>query len=106
MAIRIADNLVALEVDGAVVAIARFGQRASAVGKRGVDRLHSSRPPVQPQLAITAMTLAERLAEGSPAAGHRGLGSDCRCLPWLLDLVPEFRRYDVVRPGYVNLISE
>jgi len=64
MAIRIESEFMALEVDGAVVATARFSQHAAADGNGAwIVSTHASRLFTRNQ-AITALTLAERLAVG------------------------------------------
>jgi hypothetical protein len=64
MAIRIEDNFMALEVDGAVVATARFSKDAAADGNGAwIVSTHPARLFYRDQ-AITALTLAERLAAG------------------------------------------
>ncbi len=64
MAIRIEDNFMALEVDGAVVATARFSKDAAADGNGvWIVSTHPLRLFYRDQ-AITALTLAERLAAG------------------------------------------
>jgi hypothetical protein len=64
MAIRIEDNLMTLEADGAVVATARFSQHAAADGNGAwIVSTHPARLFTRNQ-AITALTLAERLAVG------------------------------------------
>ena len=64
MAIRIEDDFMALEVDGAVVATARFSQHAAADGNGAwIVSTHLARLFYRAQ-AITALTLAERLAAG------------------------------------------
>ena len=64
MAIRIEDDLMTLEAHGAVVATARFSQRAAADGNGAW--IVSTRPArlFSRNQAITALTLAERLAAG------------------------------------------
>jgi hypothetical protein len=59
MAIQVADDFMALEVNGAVIATARFSRYAAADGNRAW--IVSTHPARQ---AITALTLAERLAAG------------------------------------------
>ena len=64
MAVRIEDNFMALEVDGAVVATARFSKDAAADGNGAwIVSTHPSRLFYRDQ-AITALTLAERLVAG------------------------------------------
>ena len=64
MAVRIEDNFMALEVDGAVVATARFSKDAAADGNGAwIVSTHPLRLFYRDQ-AITALTLAERLATG------------------------------------------
>ena len=64
MAIRIEDNFMTLEVDGAVVATARFSKDAAADGNGAwIVSTPSPRLFYRDQ-AITALTLAERLAAG------------------------------------------
>ena len=64
MAVRIEDNFMALEVNGAVVATARFSQHAAADGNGAwIVSTHPARLFSRNQ-AITAMVLAERLACG------------------------------------------
>jgi hypothetical protein len=64
MAVRIEDNFMALEVDGAVVATARFCKDAAADGNGAwIVSIHPLRLFYRDQ-AITALTLAERLAAG------------------------------------------
>lgn len=64
MAVRIEDNFMALEVDGAVVATARFSKDAAADGNGAwIVSTHPARLFYRDQ-AITALTLAERLAVG------------------------------------------
>lgn len=64
MAIRIDNNFMALEVDGAVIATARFSQDAAANGKGAwIVTTHPARL-FDRNDAITALTLAERLAAG------------------------------------------
>ena len=64
MAIRIEDDFMTLEVDGAVVATARFSQDAAADGNSAwIVSTHLARLFTRNQ-AITALTLAERLAVG------------------------------------------
>jgi hypothetical protein len=64
MAVRIEDNFMALEVEGAVVATARFSKDAAADGNGAwIVSTHSLRLFYRDQ-AITALTLAERLAAG------------------------------------------
>ena len=64
MAVRIEDNFMALEVDGAVVATARFSTDAAADGNGAwIVSTHPARLFYRNQ-AITALTLAERLAAG------------------------------------------
>jgi hypothetical protein len=64
MAIRIEDDFVTLEVDGAVVATARFSQYAAVDGNGAW--IVSTKPArlFSHNQAITALTLAERLAVG------------------------------------------
>jgi hypothetical protein len=64
MAVRIEDNFMALEVDGAVVATTRFSKDAAADGNGAwIVSTHPLRPFHRHQ-AITALILAERLAAG------------------------------------------
>jgi hypothetical protein len=64
MAIRIESELMALEVDGETVATARFSQYAAADGEGAwIVSTHAARLFTRNQ-AITALTLAERLAAG------------------------------------------
>jgi hypothetical protein len=64
MAIRIEDNFMALEVNGAVVATARFSKDAAADGNGAwIVSTHPLRLFYRDQ-AITALTLAERVAAG------------------------------------------
>jgi hypothetical protein len=64
MAIRIESECMALEVDGAVVATACFSQYAAADGNGAwIVSTHPARLFTRNQ-AITALTLAERLAVG------------------------------------------
>jgi hypothetical protein len=64
MAILIESEFMALEVDGAVVATARFSQHAAADGNGAwIVSTHPARLFTRNQ-AITALTLAERLAVG------------------------------------------
>ena len=64
MAIRIEDNFMALEVDERVVATARFSKDAAADGNGAwIVSTHPARLFYRDQ-AITALTLAERLAAG------------------------------------------
>jgi hypothetical protein len=64
MAIRIEDNFIAPEADGAVVATARFSKDAAADGNGAwIVSTHPLRLFYRDQ-AITALTLAERLAHG------------------------------------------
>ena len=64
MAIRIEDNFMALEVDGAVVATARFSKDAAAGGNGAwIVSTHPLRLFCRDQ-AITALTLAERITAG------------------------------------------
>jgi hypothetical protein len=64
MAIRIEDNRMTLELDGAVVATARFSKDAAADGNGAwIVSTHPLRLFYRDQ-AITALTLAERLAYG------------------------------------------
>jgi hypothetical protein len=62
MAVRIEENFMALEVDGAVVATARFSKDAAADGN-GAWIVSTHRLFCRDQ-AITALTLAERFAAG------------------------------------------
>jgi hypothetical protein len=64
MAVRIEDNFMTLEVDGAIVATARFSQHAAADGHGAW--IVSTQPArlFSRNQAITALTLAERLAAG------------------------------------------
>jgi hypothetical protein len=64
MAIRIEPESMALEVDGAVVATAHFSQHRAADGNGAwIVSTHPARLFTRNQ-AITALTLAERLAVG------------------------------------------
>jgi hypothetical protein len=64
MAIRIESENMALEVNGAVAATARFSQYAAADGNGAwIVSTHAARLFTRNQ-AITALTLAERLAVG------------------------------------------
>ncbi len=64
MAIRIESETMALEVDGAVVATARFSQHVAADGNGAwIVSTHTARLFTRNQ-AITALTLAERLSVG------------------------------------------
>jgi hypothetical protein len=64
MAVRIEHDFVALEVNGAVVATARLSQHAAADGNGAwIVSTHAARLFSRDQ-AITALTLAERLAAG------------------------------------------
>jgi hypothetical protein len=64
MAIRIEDNFMALEVDGAVVATARFSRHAAGDDNGAwIVSAHPARLFSRNE-AITALTLAERLAVG------------------------------------------
>ena len=64
MAIRIKSEYMALEVDGAIVATARFSEHAAADGNGAwIVSTHPARLFTRNQ-AITALTLAERLAVG------------------------------------------
>jgi hypothetical protein len=64
MSIRIDSEFMALQVDGAVVATARFSQHAAADGNGAwIVSTHSTRLFTR-NGAITALTLAERLAAG------------------------------------------
>jgi hypothetical protein len=65
MAIRIEDNFMALEVDGAVVATARFSRYAAGDDDNGawIVSTHPARLFSRNE-AITALTLAERLTVG------------------------------------------
>jgi hypothetical protein len=64
MSIRIDSEFMALQVDGAVVATARFSQYVAADGNGAwIVSTHASRLFTHNQ-AITALTLAERLAAG------------------------------------------
>ena len=64
MAIQVSDDFMALEVNGAVIATARFSQHAAADGNGAwIVSTHPARLFSRPQ-AITALTLAERLAAG------------------------------------------
>jgi hypothetical protein len=60
MAIQVSDNFIALEVDGAVIATARFSQHAATDGNGAwIVSAHPARLFNRNQ-AITALTLAER----------------------------------------------
>ena len=64
MAIHIEDNFMTLELNGAVIATARFSQHAAANGNGAwIVSTHPARLFYRDQ-AITALTLAERLAHG------------------------------------------
>ena len=64
MAIRIEDNFMSLEAGGAIVATARFSKDAAAGGNGAwIVSTHPLRLFHRNQ-AITALTLAERLAAG------------------------------------------
>jgi hypothetical protein len=64
MAVRIESESMTVEVDGAVVATARFSQHAAADGNGAwIVSTHPARRYTYNQ-AITALTLAERLAAG------------------------------------------
>lgn len=64
MAIRINDDSMTLEVDGRVVATARFSEHAAADGNGAwIVSTHPARL-FSRNRAITALTLAERLASG------------------------------------------
>ena len=64
MAVRIEDDFMTLEVNGAVVATARFSQHAAADGNGAwIVSTHPLRLFYRDQ-AITALVLAERLAAG------------------------------------------
>ena len=64
MAVRIEHDFMALEVNGAVVATARFSKDAAADGNGAwIVSTHPARLFYRDQ-AITALTLAERLAAG------------------------------------------
>ena len=64
MAVRIEDNFMTLEVNGTVVATARFSKDAAADGNGAwIVSTHPARLFYRDQ-AITALTLAERLAYG------------------------------------------
>lgn len=64
MAIQISDDFMALEVNGAVIATARFSQYAAADGNGAwIVSTHPARLFSRSQ-AITALSLAERLAAG------------------------------------------
>jgi hypothetical protein len=64
MAIQVADDFVALEVNEAVIATARFSQYAAANGNGAwIVSTHPARLFNRSQ-AITALTLAERSAAG------------------------------------------
>jgi hypothetical protein len=64
MAIRIESELMALEVDGAIVATARFSEYAAADGNGAwIVSTHAARLFTRDQ-AITALRLAECLAVG------------------------------------------
>ena len=64
MAVRIEDNFMVLEVDGAVVATARFSKDAAADGNGAwIVSTHPARLFYRDH-AIKALTLAERLAAG------------------------------------------
>jgi hypothetical protein len=66
MAVRIEDNFITLEVNGAVVATARFSKDAAADGNGAwIVSAHPARLFHRDQ-AITALTLAEHLALGYP----------------------------------------
>jgi hypothetical protein len=64
MALRITHDTMTLEIDNRVVAIARFSEHAAADGDGAwIVSTHSARLFTRDQ-AITALTLAERLAIG------------------------------------------
>lgn len=64
MAIQVSEDFMALEVNGAVVVTARFSQHAAADGNGAwIVSAHPARLFSRNQ-AITALTLAERLAAG------------------------------------------
>jgi hypothetical protein len=64
MAIRIEDNFMALEVDGAVAATARYSRHAAGDGNGAwIVSTYPARLFTRNE-AITALTLAERLAAG------------------------------------------
>ena len=64
MAVHIEDKFMALEVDGAVVGTARFSKDAAVDGNGAwIVSTHPARLFYRDQ-AITALTLAERLAAG------------------------------------------
>ena len=64
MAIQISDDFMILEVNEAVIATARFSQYAAADGQGAwIVSTHPARLFTRNQ-AITALTLAERLAAG------------------------------------------
>jgi hypothetical protein len=66
MVVRIESEYIALEVDGAVVAAARFSKHATADGNGAwIVSTHPARLFTRNQ-AITALTLAELLATGYP----------------------------------------
>jgi hypothetical protein len=64
MAIRIEDNFMALDVDGAVVATARFGRYAAGDDLGAWIVSTHPRRLLNRNEAINALTLAERLAAG------------------------------------------
>jgi hypothetical protein len=64
MVIQVSEDFMALEVNGAVIATARFSQHAAADGNGAwIVSTHPARLFSRDQ-AITALTLAERLAAG------------------------------------------
>lgn len=64
MAININDDFMSLEIDGRVIATARFSQDAAADSRGAwIVSCHYSRLSTRNQ-AITALALAERLAAG------------------------------------------
>jgi hypothetical protein len=64
MAVRINDESMTLEIEGRVVATARFSQHAATDGEGAwIVSTHTARLFTRNQ-AITALTLAERLAAG------------------------------------------
>jgi hypothetical protein len=64
MSIKIDDHFMSLEIDGRVIATARFSQHAAADGHGAwIVSCHYGRLFTRNQ-AITAMVLAERLATG------------------------------------------
>ena len=78
MAIQISDAFMAVEANGAVIATARFSQYAAADGNGAwIVSTHPARLFSRSQ-AITALSLAERLAEAAGLAGSRRSTHRCR----------------------------